>query len=67
MKALGIVLVVLGIIGLVYGGISWTKRETIVNAGPIKITAEDRDSIPLPPIAGGLMLVAGAVLLMKKS
>jgi len=67
MKALGIVLVVLGIIGLAYGGISWTKRETIVNAGPIKITAEDRDSIPLPPIAGGLMLVAGAVLLMKKS
>jgi hypothetical protein len=66
MKALGIVLVVLGIIGLVYGGISWTKRETIVDAGPIEITANERESIPLPPIAGGLLLVAGAVLLMKK-
>lgn len=67
MKALGIVLVVLGILGLVYGGISWTQRETIVDAGPIKITADERESIPVPPIAGGLLLVVGAVLLMKKA
>ena len=67
MKALGIVLVVLGIIGLVYGGISWTERETVVDAGPIEITADKRESIPLPPIAGGLLLVVGAVLLLKKT
>jgi hypothetical protein len=66
MKALGIVLVVLGIVGLVYGGISWTERETIVDAGPIEITADKRESIPLPPIAGGLLLIVGAVLLFKK-
>jgi hypothetical protein len=66
MKALGIVLVVLGIVGLVYGGISWTERETIVDAGPIEITADKRESIALPPIAGGLLVVAGAVLLFKK-
>ena len=67
MKALGIVLVVLGILGLVYGGISWTERETVVDAGPIEITADKRESIPLPPIAGGLLLVVGVVLLMKKT
>jgi hypothetical protein len=66
MKALGIVLVVLGIVGLVYGGISWTRRDTIVDAGPIEITTDKRESVPLPPVVGGLLLVAGIVLLMKK-
>jgi hypothetical protein len=63
MKAVGLVLVVLGIIGLVYGGITWTRRDTIVDAGPIEITADKRESVPLPPVVGGLLLVAGIVLL----
>lgn len=66
MKAIGIVLIVLGVIGLVWGGISWTRRDTVIDAGPVEITADKRESIPLPPIAGGVMLVAGALLLMKK-
>lgn len=66
MKAIGIVLIVLGIVGLVWGGISWTRRDTIIDAGPVEVTADKRESIPLPPIAGGVMLVAGALLLMKK-
>jgi hypothetical protein len=66
MKAVGLVLVVLGIIGLVYGGITWTRRDTIVDAGPIEITADKRESVPLPPVVGGLLLVAGIVLLVKR-
>ncbi|MGE0462050.1 MAG: DUF3185 family protein [Vicinamibacterales bacterium] len=66
MKALGIVLVVLGIAGLAYGGFSWTRKDTVVDAGPIEITADKTESVPLPPIAGGLMLVAGLALIMKK-
>jgi hypothetical protein len=66
MKITGIVLVVLGVIGLAYGGISWTRKDTVVDAGPIHITADKTERVPLPPIAGGLMLVAGVVLLMKK-
>jgi hypothetical protein len=66
MKAIGIVLVILGIVGLVWGGISWTRKDTVIDAGPVEITADKRESIPLPPIAGGVMLVAGVVLLMKK-
>ena len=65
-KVIGIVLIVLGVVGLAYGGLSWTRRDTIVNAGPIEITADKTERVPLPPIAGGLLLIAGVVLVMKK-
>lgn len=64
MKLIGIVLIVLGVIGLVAGGISWTEREKVVDIGPLEVTTENRESIPLPPIIGGLLLVAGVVLLV---
>lgn len=67
MRPLAIVLIVLGIIGLAYGGITWTRRDTVVDAGPIEISADKRETLPIPPIAGGLSLVAGLVLLMKKA
>jgi drug/metabolite transporter (DMT)-like permease len=65
-KIAGIVLVVLGILGLAYGGLSWTSRETVVDAGPIEITADKTERLPLPPLAGGLLVVAGVVLILKK-
>jgi len=61
---MGIVLIVLGVIGLVAGGISWTEREKVVDLGPLEVTTENRESIPLPPLVGGLLLVAGVVLLV---
>ena len=66
LKVAGILLVVLGIVGLAYGGLSWTSRDTIVDAGPIEITADKTERLPLPPLAGGLLLVAGVVLILKK-
>jgi uncharacterized membrane protein YidH (DUF202 family) len=66
MKVLGGILVVLGILALIYGGVSWTRKDTVVDAGPIEITTEKKESLPISPIAGGLMLVAGVVLLLKK-
>jgi hypothetical protein len=66
MKALGVVLIVLGLAGLLYGGFSWTKKDTVVDAGPIEISTEKRESLPVPPIVGGLLLVAGVVLVVKK-
>ena len=65
MRLIGIVLVVIGIIGLVYGGLSWTQREEVVDMGPVEVTATDRESIPIPPIIGGICLAAGAVMLLS--
>jgi uncharacterized membrane protein YidH (DUF202 family) len=66
MKVVGVLLVVLGVAGLAYGGLSWTRRDKIVDAGPIEITADKTERLPLPPLAGGLLLVAGVVLILKK-
>jgi uncharacterized membrane protein YidH (DUF202 family) len=66
MKALGMALVVFGVLALAYGGFSWTRKDKVVDVGPIEITANKRESVALPPIAGGLMLVGGLALLMKK-
>jgi hypothetical protein len=59
----GILLVVIGVIGLAYGGISYTKEKTVVDIGPIKATADSRETIPVPPILGGLALIGGVVLI----
>jgi hypothetical protein len=60
----GILLIVVGIIGLAYGGITYTRKEKVVDIGPIQATAEKHERIPLPPIVGGLALAAGVVLLV---
>ena len=66
MRAIAIVLIVLGVIGLLYGGVTWTRKDKVVDAGPIEITADKHESLPIPPIAGGVLLVVGAALLLKR-
>jgi hypothetical protein len=66
-KLVGIVLIVLGIVALAYGGISYTRREKVLDIGPIEATAEKRETIPLPPVLGGLALAGGVVLLIYGS
>jgi hypothetical protein len=63
-KLIGIVLIVVGLVGFVFGGISWTRDETVVDAGPIEIETEQRESVPLTPIASGLALASGLVLVV---
>lgn len=67
MKIVGILLIVLGVLALAYGGISYTREEEILDVGPIEATAERRETIPLPPILGGLALAGGIVLLIAGS
>ena len=64
MRLAGIVLVVVGVLALAYGGFSYTRREKIVDIGPIEATAETRERVPLPPIVGGAALIGGIVLLV---
>ena len=59
----GILLILLGIVALSYNQISYTTEEKIAEIGPLKATAERERSIPLPPLLGGLALVAGIGLI----
>jgi uncharacterized membrane protein len=61
---IGIALIALGLIALVYQGITYTTREKVVDLGPLKITADKEKTIPLPPILGGLALAGGIVLVV---
>ena len=49
MRITGIVLIVVGLISLALGGISYTTKEKVVDLGPIQATAEKHERIPLPP------------------
>jgi len=64
MRIIGIVLIILGLVSLALGGISYTKREKVLDIGPIEATAERHKTIPLPPLLGGLALAGGVVLLV---
>jgi len=56
---IGIALILLGIVALSYERITYTTKEKVIDIGPIHATAEREKSIPLPPLLGGLALVAG--------
>jgi len=63
----GIVLIVLGVLALVYQGITYTTRENVFKLGPIEANKEERKTIPLPPVVGGIALVAGVALVVAGS
>jgi hypothetical protein len=63
-KVLGFVLVVLGVLALVYGGITYNRERTVLDVGPFKATATEQKNIPLSPIVGGIALLGGILLLV---
>lgn len=58
------ILIVIGLVGVLWGGFSWTQERTVVDLGPIEARAEERKTIPISPLIGGLILAAGVVLLL---
>jgi drug/metabolite transporter (DMT)-like permease len=61
---LGILLIVAGVLVLAYQGINYTREKKVIDMGPMHVTQETHERIPLPPILGGLALVGGVVLLV---
>ena len=64
LRNVGIVLIILGVVALIFQGITYTTQKDIINIGPIHATAEHKKTIPLPPVLGGIALVGGIVLLV---
>jgi len=64
MKLAAIALIVLGVIALAYGGISYTREKKVIDLGPIEATAKTRETIPLPPILGIAAIAGGVALLV---
>jgi hypothetical protein len=68
-KIVGIVLIVAGILGLVYGQFSYTKATHDVKLGPLELSVKDKQTVNVPVWAGVGAIVVGGLLLFvgKKS
>ena len=64
MKIAAIVLIVIGVISLAYGGISYTREKKVIDLGPIQASTKTRETIPLPPVLGIAAIAGGVVLLV---
>ena len=63
----GIVLIIVGVIGFAWGGLGWTTQKKDAQLGPLEITHKESHGIAFPPIASGICLVGGIVLLIVGS
>ncbi|MDX9884325.1 hypothetical protein [Thauera sp.] len=64
-KLIGAALIVAGVLGLVYGGFSYTKDTTAVKVGPLELTVQEKENVNVPLWAGiGAILVGGVLVAM---
>ena len=64
-KSLGLILIVIGAILLIWTGFTYTKKEKIIDAGPIQVSADREKSVNWPPYAGGIVLLAGVIVFVS--
>jgi len=60
----GLSLVALGMVILLWGGIFWRDRDTVLDTGPLKVETSERRGVALPPLLGAAVLVAGMILVL---
>jgi di/tricarboxylate transporter len=60
----GLALVALGMVILLWGGIFWRDRDTVLDTGPLKVETSERRGVALPPLLGAAVLVAGIILVL---
>lgn len=63
-RIVGLALVAIGMVILLWGGIFWRDRDTVADAGPLKVETSERKGVALPPILGAATLIAGIILVL---
>lgn len=63
-KLIGIVLIVLGTLGLIYGGFSYTKEKHAAKVGPLQFTVQQKEAVNVPVWVGAGAIAVGVVLLL---
>jgi uncharacterized membrane protein YidH (DUF202 family) len=62
-KVIGVLLIILGVAALVYGGFSYTEKKKAVDMGPLQINKTEHHNVPVPPILGVAAILGGGALL----
>lgn len=65
-RVVGLILIVIGIVALLRGGVFWTDRDTIIDAGPLEVTTEQREGLRVPAVVGIIAIVGGIALLVAR-
>jgi hypothetical protein len=63
---LAVVLICLGIVGLGYGGFTYTHQKKVLDIGSVEITRNEHERLPIPPLVGGVLLITGVALLFGR-
>jgi len=63
-KVIAIVLIIAGVLGLVYGGFSYTKDTTVVKLGPLEVSAKEKQTVNVPMWTGVGAIAIGGLLLV---
>ena len=61
---IAVLLIVVGLLGLLYGGFTYTRDKKVVDIGSVQITRQEHERVPISPIIGVVVLVSGVWLLM---
>jgi hypothetical protein len=62
-KTIGIALVIIGAIMLIWTGFTYTKKEKVIDAGPLQLSVDKQKTVNWPPYLGGILLVGGIVII----
>lgn len=63
----GILLIAVGLLAFAFGGITYTRDVDKAEFGPLRVSVEEKRTIPLPPVVGAVALVGGIALLVAGS
>jgi hypothetical protein len=64
MKALGIILLIVGAIMMVFTGFNIVTKEKVVDLGPLEINKEEKTPVYWSPVTGGVLMAAGILVLV---
>lgn len=62
MRILGVILIIVGVVGFLVTGGSYTTSEEVLDVGPLQLEREEERSLPITPLASGILVVAGGVV-----
>lgn len=66
-KLVGLLLLVLGVLALAYGGFTYTEETHDAKLGPVEIQIKDKERVNVPVWAGAAAVIAGGVLLVRRA
>ena len=63
MKIAGVILMLVGVAALIYGGFTYATHKKTIDMGPVQVQRTQHHEVPVPPLMGIAFLVGGGVLL----